>query len=282
MSDFNIMKDKLSNAQIAWRAAQDIDDGSYVNLGIGFPEMIAKFQPEGRDVTYYTDNGVLGFGKAPAEGEEDWDLINAGKKAITLNPGASFFHHADSFAMVRGGHLDLAVLGAYQVAQNGDLANWRVGSKGVPAVGGAMDLVHGAKRVAVVTDHITKKGEPKLVEQCTFPLTGVGCVTRVYTSLAVLDISEGKFILREKLPAISMDELQAVTGATLHIDGDVADLIVPENLKSLMYLYVTMSAPPSAVMAAPCHLCDPMISAQFLSRLWPNVTRQWICQPSTT
>ncbi|MDO6725235.1 CoA transferase subunit B [Celeribacter halophilus] len=231
MSNFNIMEDKLSNAQIAWRAAQDIDDGSYVNLGIGFPEMIAKFQPEGRDVTYHTENGVLGFGKAPAEGEEDWDLINAGKKAITLNPGASFFHHADSFAMVRGGHLDLAVLGAYQVAQNGDLANWRVGSKGVPAVGGAMDLVHGAKRVAVVTDHITKKGEPKLVEQCTFPLTGVGCVTRVYTSLAVLDISEGKFILREKLPAISMDELQAVTGATLHIDGDVVDLIVPENLK---------------------------------------------------
>ncbi|PZX13138.1 3-oxoadipate CoA-transferase beta subunit [Celeribacter halophilus] len=231
MSNFNIMEDKLSNAQIAWRAAQDIDDGSYVNLGIGFPEMIAKFQPEGRDVTYHTENGVLGFGKAPAEGEEDWDLINAGKKAITLNPGASFFHHADSFAMVRGGHLDLAVLGAYQVAPNGDLANWRVGSKGVPAVGGAMDLVHGAKRVAVVTDHITKKGEPKLVEQCTFPLTGVGCVTRVYTSLAVLDVSEGKFILREKLPAISMDELQAVTGATLHIDGDVADLTVPENLK---------------------------------------------------
>jgi len=231
MSNFNIMEDKLSNAQIAWRAAQDIDDGSYVNLGIGFPEMIAKFQPEGRDVTYHTENGVLGFGKAPAEGEEDWDLINAGKKAITLNPGASFFHHADSFAMVRGGHLDLAVLGAYQVAPNGDLANWRVGSKGVPAVGGAMDLVHGAKRVAVVTDHITKKGEPKLVEQCAFPLTGVGCVTRVYTSLAVLDISEGKFILREKLPSISMDELQAVTGATLHIDGDVADLIVPENLK---------------------------------------------------
>lgn len=231
MSNFNIMEDKMSNAQIAWRAAQDIDDGSYVNLGIGFPEMIAKFQPEGRDVTYHTENGVLGFGKAPAEGEEDWDLINAGKKAITLNPGASFFHHADSFAMVRGGHLDLAVLGAYQVAQNGDLANWRVGSKGVPAVGGAMDLVHGAKRVAVVTDHITKKGEPKLVKQCTFPLTGVGCVTRVYTSLAVLDISEGKFILREKLPAISMDELQAVTGATLHIDGDVADLTVPENLK---------------------------------------------------
>ncbi|WP_107815035.1 3-oxoacid CoA-transferase subunit B [Celeribacter persicus] len=224
------MEDKLSNAQIAWRAAQDIEDGSYVNLGIGFPEMIAKFQPEGRDVTYHTENGVLGFGKAPKEGEEDWDLINAGKKAITLNPGASFFHHADSFSMVRGGHLDLAVLGAYQVAQNGDLANWRVGTKGVPAVGGAMDLVHGAKRVAVVTDHVTKDGGPKLVETCTFPLTGVGCVTRVYTSLAVIDIEGGKFILREKLPGLTMEALQAVTGATLHTDGNVLDLIVPEDL----------------------------------------------------
>jgi len=230
MSDFNISDVALSNAQIAWRAAQDIEDGSYVNLGIGFPEMIAKFQPEGRDVTYHTENGVLGFGKAPLEGEEDWDLINAGKKAITLNPGASFFHHADSFAMVRGGHLDLAVLGAYQIAQNGDLANWRVGSKGVPAVGGAMDLVHGAKRVAVVTDHVTKDGKPKLVEACTFPLTGVACVTRVYTSLAVVDIEDGKFILREKVPGMTMAQLQAVTGATLHVDGDVADLNVPEDL----------------------------------------------------
>ncbi len=219
---------KLSNAQIAWRAAQDIEDGAYVNLGIGFPEMIAKFQPEGRDVTYHTENGVLGFGKAPAPGEEDWDLINAGKKAITLNPGASFFHHADSFAMVRGGHLDLAVLGAYQIAQNGDLANWRVGTKGVPAVGGAMDLVHGAKRVAVITDHVTKDGKPKLVETCTFPLTGLGCVTQVYTSLAVVDIEDGHFVLREKLPDISFDELQALTGATLHVKDSIGDLIVPD------------------------------------------------------
>lgn len=230
MTDFNISDVALSNAQIAWRAAQDIEDGSYVNLGIGFPEMIAKFQPDGRDVTYHTENGVLGFGKAPLEGEEDWDLINAGKKAITLNPGASYFHHADSFAMVRGGHLDLAVLGAYQIAQNGDLANWRIGSKGVPAVGGAMDLVHGAKRVAVVTDHVTKDGKPKLVESCTFPLTGVGCVTRVYTSLAVIDIAGSKFVLKEKLPAVTITQLQSVTGATLHIDGEVADLTVPEDL----------------------------------------------------
>lgn len=230
MSDYNISKIKLSNAQIAWRAAQDIEDNSYVNLGIGFPEMIAKFQPEGRDVTYHTENGVLGFGKAPDLGDEDWDLINAGKKAITLNPGASFFHHADSFAMVRGGHLDLAVLGAYQIAQNGDLANWRVGTKGVPAVGGAMDLVHGAKRVAVITDHVTKDGHPKLVETCTFPLTGVGCVTRVYTSLAVVDIKDGKFFLREKTPTLTQEQLQSVTDATLHIDSEIGDLIVPENL----------------------------------------------------
>ncbi len=221
---------KLSNAQIAWRAAQDIQDGAYVNLGIGFPEMIAKYQPDGRHITYHTENGVLGFGKAPAVGDEDWDLINAGKKAITLSPGASFFHHADSFAMVRGGHLDLAVLGAYQVAQNGDLANWRVGSKGVPAVGGAMDLVHGAKRVAVVTDHVTKDGKPKLVEHCTFPLTGVGCITRIYTSLAVVDVAGGRFVLREKRAAMSFDDLQSLTGATLHIEGDVADLKVPEDL----------------------------------------------------
>ncbi|QLF68437.1 CoA transferase subunit B [Peteryoungia desertarenae] len=218
---------KLSNAQIAWRAAQDIEDGTYVNLGIGFPEMVAKFQPEGRQAIFHTENGVLNFGEAPAAGEEDWDLINAGKKAITLKPGAAFFHHADSFAMVRGGHLDVAILGAYQVAENGDLANWRVGSKGVPAVGGAMDLVHGAKQVVVITEHVTKDGKPKLVERCSFPLTGVGCITRVYTSHAVIDIVDGKFVVREKLAAMTMDELQAMTGAKLHTDGPVADLVVP-------------------------------------------------------
>ncbi|MEP0942104.1 MAG: 3-oxoacid CoA-transferase subunit B [Rhizobiaceae bacterium] len=218
---------KLSNAQIAWRAAQDLQDGAYVNLGIGFPEMIAKFQPEGRDVIYHTENGILGFGEAPPQGEEDWDLINAGKKAVTLNPGAAFFHHADSFAMVRGGHLDLAVLGAYQIAENGDLANWSTGKGGVPAVGGAMDLIHGARNVAVVTDHITKKGEPKLLERCTMPLTGLGCVTRIYTSLAVIDVAEPGFILREKLASLSVDELQAVTGAKLHIEDQVGELSVP-------------------------------------------------------
>lgn len=219
---------KLSNAQIAWRAAQDIDDGAYVNLGIGFPEMVASFQPEGRHSVFHTENGVLGFGEAPPEGEEDWDLINAGKKAITLRPGTAFFHHADSFAMVRGGHLDVAILGAYEVAQNGDLANWSTGRGGVPAVGGAMDLVHGAKRVAVLTDHVTKHGHPKLLERCTLPLTGVGCVTRVYTSLAVVDVSDGHFVLREKLPSISFQELQSLTGAELRTEGPVADLVAPD------------------------------------------------------
>lgn len=226
----NTEQQKLTNAQIAWRVAQDIPDGAYVNLGIGFPEMVAKYQPAGREVIYHTENGILNFGRSPAPGEEDWDLINAGKKAVTLKPGASFFHHADSFAMVRGGHLDIAVLGAFQVSQRGDLANWRIGSKGVPAVGGAMDLVHGAKQVFVITEHVTKTGEPKLVDTCTFPLTGVECVTRVYTSHAVIDIVDKRFVLREKLPSITLEELQAITGAPLHIDGEVADLIVPEPI----------------------------------------------------
>lgn len=222
------MTSKLTNAQIAWRAAQDIQDGAYVNLGIGFPEMVAQYQPPGRQAIFHTENGILDFGESPAKGSEDWDLINAGKKAVMLNPGAAFFHHADSFAMVRGGHLDVAILGAYQVAQNGDLANWSTGPKGVPAVGGAMDLVHGAKRVAVITDHVTKDGKPKLLESCTLPLTGVGCVTRIYTSLAVIDIVEKCFMLKEKLPTLSLADLQAVTGARLFTDGPVADLSVPE------------------------------------------------------
>ncbi|TMV93202.1 CoA transferase subunit B [Thioclava sp. BHET1] len=221
---------QLSNAQIAWRAARDIEDGAYVNLGIGFPEMVARFQPKGHEAIFHTENGVLDFGRAPEPGQEDWDCINAGKKAITTRPGTAFFHHADSFAMVRGGHLDVAILGAYQVAQTGDLANWSTGKGGVPAVGGAMDLVHGAKRVAVLTDHVTKKGQPKLVDKCTLPLTGVGCVTRVYTSLAVIDIEDGVFVLREKVPGISLADLQSLTGGELKEASKVGDLICPEDL----------------------------------------------------
>ncbi len=219
---------KLSNAQIAWRAAQDIEDGAYVNLGIGFPEMVARFQPPGFDAIFHTENGVLGFGDAPFDGAEDWDLINAGKKSITLKPGASLFNSADSFAMIRGGHLDVAILGAYQVSQNGDLANWSLCKGGVPGVGGAMDLVHGAKRVAVVTEHTTRDGKPKLVDSCTIPLTGVSCVNRVYTSLAVIDIRDSRFVIIEKLASVSMQELQNLTAAVLHIDSEVAELSVPE------------------------------------------------------
>ena len=218
----------LGRTGMAARAAQDIPGGWYVNLGIGFPEKVAQYQPPGRQAIFHTENGILDFGEAPPRGEEDWDLINAGKKAVTLKPGASFFHHADSFAMVRGGHLDVAILGAYEVAETGDLANWSTGPRGVPAVGGAMDLVHGAKRVAVITDHVTKDGKPKLVKRCTLPLTGVACVTRIYTSLAVIDIEDGHFVLREKLPSLSIADLQAVTGAELHVTGPVADLIAPE------------------------------------------------------
>jgi 3-oxoadipate CoA-transferase beta subunit len=219
---------KLTPTQMAWRAAQDIADGAYVNLGIGLPEMVARFQPPGRQAIFHTENGILGFGEAPPDGEEDWDLINAGKKAVTIRPGTAFFNHADSFAMVRGGHLDVAILGAYQVAENGDLANWSTGPKGVPAVGGAMDLVHGAKRVAVITDHVTKDGSQKLLERCTLPLTGIGCVTRIYTSHAVIDVVAGHFVLREKLPALSLEHLQAMTGARLHTDDGVVDLAAPE------------------------------------------------------
>lgn len=219
---------RLTHAQMAWRAAQDIADGAYVNLGIGLPVMVARFQPEGRQAIFHTENGILGFGAAPAPGAEDWDLINAGKKAVTVRPGTAFFDHADSFAMVRGGHLDVAILGAYEVAQTGDLANWSTGRGGIPAVGGAMDLVHGARRIAVITDHVTRDGAPKLVERCSLPLTGLACVTRIYTSLAVIDIDAGRFILREKLAGLSFDDLQAVTSATLHRDGPVADIAAPD------------------------------------------------------
>ena len=214
--------------QIAARVAMDIADGSYVNLGIGIPELVAGCVPEGRTVVYHTENGLIGMGPSPESGAGDPELINAGKRQVTAMPGAAYFHHADSFAMVRGGHLDVAVLGAFQVAENGDLANWSTGPGSVPAVGGAMDLVHGAKQIWIVTDHVTKKGEPKLLKQCTLPLTGVGCVTTVYTSLAVFDVIDKRFVLREKLPTMSLDELQAVTEAEIVVKGTPGDLNVPE------------------------------------------------------
>ena len=206
---------KLSNAQIAWRAAQDIEDGAYVNLGIGFPEMVAKFQPESRQAIFHTENGVLNFGEAPPAGEEDWDLINAGKKAVTLKPGASFFHHADSFAMVRGGHLDVAILGAYQVAQNGDLANWMIPGKMVKGMGGAMDLVAGVKKIIVVMEHCAKDGSPKFIPACTLPLTGKNVVDMIVTDLAVFQRPDHQspFRLIETAPGVTAEEIAAKTTA---------------------------------------------------------------------
>ena len=201
---------------MARRLAQDIPNGSYINLGIGIPELVAKFVPEGRTFIYHTENGLLGMGPSPEEGNEDPELINAGKRHVTANPGAAYFHHADSFAMIRGGHLDLSILGAMQISQAGDLANWSTGKPGaIPAVGGAMDLVAGVKKVFVLTQHTTKTGEPKLVESCTYPLTGQGVVDRIYTDLAVIAITPTGFQTVELAPGVSFEHVQAMTGAEL-------------------------------------------------------------------
>jgi 3-oxoadipate CoA-transferase beta subunit len=203
-----------SREQMAARAAQDIPDGSYVNLGIGIPEMVAQFVPAGRVFIYHTENGLLGMGPPPAPGAEDPELINAGKKPVTMVPGASFFHHADSFAMIRGGHIDVCVLGAMQVSASGDLANWSTGASGaIPAVGGAMDLVAGVESIFVITKHVTKTGEPKIVEECSYPLTGRGVVSRIFTDLAVIDITPRGLELLELAPGVSLEEVREKTGA---------------------------------------------------------------------
>ncbi len=202
--------------QMAERLALDIPNGWYVNLGIGIPELVARFVPEGRTVIYHTENGMIGMGPSPAEGKGDPELINAGKRQVTAIPGAAYFHHADSFSMIRGGHIDLCVLGALQVAQNGDLANWSTGAPGaIPAVGGAMDLCAGVKNIFVITQHTTKTGEPKLVERCTFPLTGLGVVTRVYTDLAVIEVTSEGFKVIELSPGVSFEYVRERTGAAL-------------------------------------------------------------------
>jgi 3-oxoadipate CoA-transferase, beta subunit len=205
-----------SRDEMARRLALDIPDGSYVNLGIGIPELVARFVPEGRTLIYHTENGLLGMGPSPEHGAGDPELINAGKRQVTALPGAAFFHHADSFAMIRGGHIDLCVLGAMQVASNGDLANWSTGEPdAIPAVGGAMDLVAGVKYVYVVTQHCTKAGEPKLVDRCTYPLTGRGVVNRVYTELAVVDVTPAGFTLVELSPGVEFEYVRERTGAPL-------------------------------------------------------------------
>lgn len=203
--------------EMARNAAMDIPDGSYVNLGIGMPELVADFIPENREVIYHTENGLLGMGKAALRGMEDPELVNAGKKYITAIPGAAYFHHADSFAMIRGGHIDICVLGAYQVSQEGDLANWSTGNPDdIPSVGGAMDLVAGVRTIFVITRHCTKSGEPKIVEKCGYPLTGKNIVNRIYTDLAVIEVVERKLFVRKIAPGISFEFLQKSTGAKLH------------------------------------------------------------------
>lgn len=207
---------RFTRDEIALRVARDIPEGAYVNLGIGLPTMVANHLDKSRDIFLHSENGLLGMGPAPAAGDEDEDLINAGKQPVTLLTGGSYFHHGDSFAMMRGGHLDFCVLGAFQVSSKGDLANWHTGAPdAIPAVGGAMDLAIGAKSVFVMMEHQTKSGESKVVAACTYPLTGIGCVNRIYTDLAVLDVTPQGLLVREMAEGLTLDELQTITGVPL-------------------------------------------------------------------
>jgi 3-oxoadipate CoA-transferase beta subunit len=209
---------KLDRHQIAARVARDIPNGAYVNLGIGLPTLVANHIPKDREIVLHSENGILGLGPKPAPGAEDEDLIDAGKAPATALPGAAYFHHADSFGMIRGGHIDICVLGAFQVAANGDIANWHTGeADAIPAVGGAMDLAAGAKQVFVTMEHLTKKGESKIVERCSYPLTGLRCVTRIYTDLAVIEVkADGLHLVEIVAEGLSFDELQRLNGVSLN------------------------------------------------------------------
>jgi 3-oxoadipate CoA-transferase beta subunit len=215
----------LSPADVARRVAQDIPDGSYVNLGIGLPTLVADVVGADKEIVYHSENGILGMGPAPAPGSEDPELINAGKQPITLLPGGSIFHHTDSFMMMRGGHIDVSVLGAFQVSADGNLANWATDDAAMPpAVGGAMDLAVGARRVLVMTTHTTRDGRPKIVPRCTYPLTAAGVVDRIFTDLAVLDVTPAGLVVREVVAGLGRDELRSVTGADLGFADDVVEL----------------------------------------------------------
>ncbi len=214
---------RFTRDQMAARVARDIPNGAYVNLGIGLPTLVANHLPKDREIILHTENGLLGMGPAPAPGGEDPDLINAGKQPVTALPGASYFHHADSFGMMRGGHLDCCVLGAFQVSVAGDLANWHTGSAdAIPAVGGAMDLAIGAKGVYVMMEHLTRQGESKIVAQCTYPITGLNCVSRIYTDLAVIDVTRVGLVAIDIVPGLAFDELARLTGVPLRNGLSVA------------------------------------------------------------
>ena len=210
---------------VAARVARDIPDGAYVNLGIGLPTLVADCVGSDKEVVYHSENGILGMGPSPAPGEEDPELVNAGKQPVTLLPGGAFFHHTDAFLMMRGGHVDVTVLGAFQVSETGDLANWATDDAAhPPAVGGAMDLAVGARRVLVMTTHTTRDGGPKLLPRCTYPLTAAGVVDRVYTDLAVLDVTAEGFLVREMAAGVTRDDLQGATAARLSFADDLAVL----------------------------------------------------------